>query len=259
MTVLTINLQHGLSSSGSPTSATELAEAVEGIDADVVAMQEVDRGQRRSGSLDQAQVIADALAMSYLRTATTVAGDIAGKRRPPSALGELAGQYQGAGYGIAIASRWPVLAWFVRPLPAMPTRYPVRRSGRCRLRSDEPRALLAVLLDTPRGQLSVGCTHLSLLPALALWQARIALTAMSTLACPVVLAGDFNLGPGALGLLAPGWQRPHALTFPAARPDRQIDHVLVHGARVNGARAWRLPISDHRALAVDLEYPLPEG
>ena len=43
-----------------------------------------------------------------------------------------------------------------------------------------------------------------------------------------------------------------ATTFPAHRPARQLDHVLVRGpVRATGpAEAVRLPLSDHRALVV---------
>jgi endonuclease/exonuclease/phosphatase (EEP) superfamily protein YafD len=42
-------------------------------------------------------------------------------------------------------------------------------------------------------------------------------------------------------------------TFPAHRPTRQIDHVLVRGPlrAAKPAEAVRLPLSDHRALVVD--------
>jgi endonuclease/exonuclease/phosphatase family metal-dependent hydrolase len=43
-------------------------------------------------------------------------------------------------------------------------------------------------------------------------------------------------------------------TFPGEAPDRQLDHILGRGAlppRVTAA-VHRLPLSDHRALSVDL-------
>jgi endonuclease/exonuclease/phosphatase family metal-dependent hydrolase len=44
-------------------------------------------------------------------------------------------------------------------------------------------------------------------------------------------------------------------TFPAEAPVRQLDHVLVRGPlRATGpATALRLPLSDHRALLVDVD------
>jgi endonuclease/exonuclease/phosphatase (EEP) superfamily protein YafD len=45
------------------------------------------------------------------------------------------------------------------------------------------------------------------------------------------------------------------LTFPLEEPTRQLDHVLVRGglAATGPAEAPRLPLSDHRALVVDVE------
>ena len=74
--VLTLNLQHGLSREGAPTTAEELATAVAGLDVDVLALQEVDRGQPRSGGIDQARVVADALGLPHVRFAATLTGDV---------------------------------------------------------------------------------------------------------------------------------------------------------------------------------------
>jgi endonuclease/exonuclease/phosphatase family metal-dependent hydrolase len=45
-------------------------------------------------------------------------------------------------------------------------------------------------------------------------------------------------------------------TFPAGAPTRQIDHVLARPrpqGTVVGVEARELPVSDHRALVVDLQ------
>jgi endonuclease/exonuclease/phosphatase (EEP) superfamily protein YafD len=43
-------------------------------------------------------------------------------------------------------------------------------------------------------------------------------------------------------------------TFPAAAPDRQLDHILLRGdvGRVIASSAPEMPLSDHRALVVDI-------
>jgi endonuclease/exonuclease/phosphatase family metal-dependent hydrolase len=44
------------------------------------------------------------------------------------------------------------------------------------------------------------------------------------------------------------------LTFPAGAPREQLDHVLVDGQlTARSSEAVRLPVSDHRALYVDLD------
>ena len=71
---------------------------------------------------------------------------------------------------------------------------------------------------------------------------------------PCVLLGDLNL-PGPVARWSTGWRSlARVKTFPAPNPSLQIDHVLADG-RVPAARAaWAraLPVSDHRALVVDL-------
>src|SRR5699024_39706 len=159
--VLTLNLQHGvLGGTGTVATAEELADALAPLRADapdVVAVQEVDRGQLRSGHLDQAQTVAEALGLPHVRFAAAIEGDLHGARRAP----QRSGNHPGPAYGVAIASRYPVLASFVRPLPglaALPRR--LRDSPRLAA-ADEPRVLLAAVLATPVGPLSVACTHLS--------------------------------------------------------------------------------------------------
>lgn len=247
--VLTLNLQHGLSRSGRPTTAEELGAAVAGLDADVVALQEVDRGQPRSGGVDQARVVADALGLKHVRFAATLAGDVRRAKVSPDRWGA----HDGAGYGLALASRWSVVSWFVRPLPRLPVRYPVLREGRPALRDDERRGVLAAVLATPSGLLSVASAHLSLLAPVAAVQVRALLRSVATLSTPAVVAGDLDLDPWLLGPLARGWQLPQAPTFPAAAPRRQLDHVLVQGAPVVAVEALDLPVSDHRGLLVTLD------
>jgi endonuclease/exonuclease/phosphatase family metal-dependent hydrolase len=41
-------------------------------------------------------------------------------------------------------------------------------------------------------------------------------------------------------------------TFPAHAPVRQIDHLLGRGVTATGGQVWDLPLSDHRALSVEL-------
>ncbi len=52
-----------------------------------------------------------------------------------------------------------------------------------------------------------------------------------------------------------GWQSlVKAATFPAPKPSMQLDHVLGRGSlpRVVDGQAHLLPLSDHRAVTVDL-------
>ena len=50
-------------------------------------------------------------------------------------------------------------------------------------------------------------------------------------------------------------------TFPVEAPNRQLDYVLLRGrfGEVVGSSAPRLPLSDHRALTVDLSVTHEEA
>ena len=240
--LLTLNLQHGvLGATGAVASPDEFAAALAGLRADapdVVALQEVDRGQPRSGGTDQARAVAQALGLEHLRFAAAIEGDVRGPRRRPVRAGE----HPGPAYGVAIASRYPVLAWFVQPLPG-----PAR---------DEPRVVLGATLRTPHGPLAVACTHLSTRPGTAVAQLRRVRSAVTTVGAPVLLAGDPNLRPRLVRAATRDWLRAEALTFPTHAPNRQIDHLLLWpgpgATRLADARSLPLPISDHCGFLVQV-------
>lgn len=96
-------------------------------------------------------------------------------------------------------------------------------------------------------------THLSFVRSWNGRQLRSLARALGTHRRPLFLVGDLNMGRrravGATGM------RPlaSALTFPAEQPREQLDHVLADGpVGTVSSYALRLPLSDHRALVVDL-------
>ena len=118
---------------------------------------------------------------------------------------------------------------------------------------DEPRVALAAVLEEPR--VTVAVTHLSFVPGVNVVQLRRLRRALAELPGPHVLLGDLNL-PGALPARITGWQPlVTGPTFPAPAPRLQLDHVLGHdlpGDAAKDARILHLPLSDHRAVTVDL-------
>src|SRR5689334_5448742 len=70
----TFNLLHGRSLSDGAVHAERVAAAVSELDADVLALQEVDRAQPRSGLLDLTVIAAEALGAPTHRFAAAVAG-----------------------------------------------------------------------------------------------------------------------------------------------------------------------------------------
>ena len=58
MRIATFNLLHGLDVRSNRVDLDAIAEAIDALDVDVVAVQEVDRGLPRSGELDQVAELA---------------------------------------------------------------------------------------------------------------------------------------------------------------------------------------------------------
>jgi len=83
---------------------------------------------------------------------------------------------------------------------------------------------------------------------------------------PAVLAGDMNLWGPPVGVLFGDWRRAvKGPTWPAWRPHSQVDHILVRGpVRVVGGEVLPMAGSDHRPVRVVLEVaaggePVPGG
>ncbi|HEV7826552.1 MAG TPA: endonuclease/exonuclease/phosphatase family protein [Mycobacteriales bacterium] len=255
MRLATYNIKHGESSDRRVDTA-RLRDAVASLDADVVCLQEVDRGQPRSHGADQAAEIADAVGAAAYRFAPALTG-VLGESVRPSTATDLDGT--GPGYGVALVSRWPVLSWHTYRLPLMPGPG-IHRTGGWVVPPDEQRVVLVGVVSTPDGPVTVATTHLSLVPAWHSLQLWLALRRVG-LPGPRLLTGDFNLRPVSVrpvAALAGRRSLARARTFPAQAPNRQIDHVLAdRRIPVTGVEAPELPVSDHRPLVVDLRTVSP--
>jgi endonuclease/exonuclease/phosphatase family metal-dependent hydrolase len=252
----TFNLLHGRSLSDGNVHAGRVAAAVADLDADVLGLQEVDRAQPRSGLLDLTAIAADALGAPAHRFAAAVVGTPGEAWQPWRSTDDNDHPL----YGIALVSRWPVLRWQITQLPAAPIRSPVYapKTGLLLLK-DEPRVLLAAVVDTPHGPMTVATTHLSFVPGWNVRQLRTAVRALRALPAPRVLLGDLNL-PGGPVRAFTGWRTLARLpTYPSPSPRAQLDHILAdpRGAerlgRVVQVRTPHAAVSDHRPLVVHLD------
>ncbi|HZN20204.1 MAG TPA: endonuclease/exonuclease/phosphatase family protein [Micromonosporaceae bacterium] len=251
----TFNLMHGRSLHDGRVVAERLRAAVALLDPDVLGLQEVDRHQPRSGGADLTAEVAAAMGAAHHRFVATLYGTpgVDGRPGPPAAAGT-------ACYGIGMASRWPVRCWHTTMLPAAAVAAPVfvpGPGGGLRWLRDEPRALLAAVVESPAGPLTVATTHLSFVPGWNVRQLHLVLRELGRLPGPRVLLGDLNL-PAAAVTLVPGWRalarRP---TYPAPMPRVQLDHVLTgrRGGVLPAVRRVETPavgLSDHRPLVVEL-------
>lgn len=227
------------------------AAMLRSIDADLVALQEIDREQQRSGGVDQARALGEALGMRWWFCPALVgpASDRLHWRRADP--GEDPG---GPAYGIGLLSR-------LEPESVTPVALP-HSEGR-----GEPRVALIARVGVGDGPLTVAATHLSFLPRSGIRQLRWLQGRLEAEPAPRLLLGDLNLWLPLVRLVSRrGWAPlARGRTFPnpapgSARRSVQIDHVLASGGdrpRVLRTRVAAGPISDHRALVADLETGWP--
>lgn len=265
----TFNLLSGRSVDDGLIVPDRLHRAVAALDVDVLAVQEVDRGQVRSDGADQLAAAAVALRAVAGAFAPTLHGVPGPGRAWRVAEGDptvwtpegAGGGEPGPSYGVGLVSRWPVLAWRVRRFAAargvLPLAVPGPDGGRPRLLvvPEEPRVALAAVVRTPAGPVTVVSTHLSFVPFTAARQLRAVARWATAMPGPRLLLGDLNL-PGPLPARLTGWARLARLaTFPSPAPRLQLDHALGDGwpdGLVAEAAAPPAPLSDHRPLLLRL-------
>ena len=249
----TLNLLHGSSIRTGSANEADLRSATGALDADLLGLQEVDRGQPRSNKTDQAAVVADELRAPWWRFSPVLSGTpLDWSRANPG------DESVGSGYGVALVSRLRVLHWDVLGFPAAPVSLPLTVAGRRGLTRvpDQPRAALAAVVVGPEGPFTVATAHLSFVPGWNARQLRAVTRWLASLPPPRILCGDLNL-PGRVPGSLTGWaELARAPTYPSWRPRVQWDHILASGIGPDAVRAattMRLPVSDHCALVVDVE------
>ncbi len=258
---------HQQSPTDGPPDADALVAAITELAPTIVALQEVDQNQPRSGFTHQTAAAAAALGTSEYRFVPTVVGTPggAGGFRPttPAERGEA--ESPDPRYGVALISTLPVISWHSRVFPPAPLSLPllVQQEGKPSVLKvrDEQRAVIAAKVDTGSSVVTVAAAHLSFVPGYNVRQLRQIREWLKPFPRPLFLVGDFNL-PGKIPARVTGMPGViSAPTFPSYQPRIQFDHVLVDGLTPDGleevkrsARTWFLPISDHRAVSVDWDH-----
>jgi endonuclease/exonuclease/phosphatase family metal-dependent hydrolase len=252
MRLVTFNILHGRSPVDDTVDLDRFADAVKSLDADVLALQEVDRNQPRSANADLTAVAAEVMGAPEHRFVAALSGS------PGATWMAATGDEQpdSAAYGIAMMSRLPVRSWEVIRLPSPPVAVPMwfRGSRRPEMVRDEPRVAVAAQVDTARGELTVVNTHLSFVRPWGGRQLRLVMRSLE-MCEPLVLVGDLNMGPARAQSVSGLRSVFSGPTFPAHAPREQLDHVLVRGdvGRVSSASVVPMPLSDHCAVSVELE------
>ena len=211
--LLTYNIRHCRGTDGR-VAPERVAQVIAATGADIVALQEVDVGRKRTGGFDQAEEIARLLGMDpHFHPALHIEEER---------------------YGDALLTHLPSRLRRAEALPGL-----VRRPGL------EPRGALWAEIAVGPTKLQVVTTHLGLLGAERVAQAEALLGPdwLGDPACrdPVVLLGDFNATAwsrayrrlsrrlaDARRLVGPDRRRGGA-TFPSRFPLLRIDHVFVSG------------------------------
>ena len=238
--VLSYNIHHG-EGVDRKLDLPRIARVIADQKPDLVALQEMDVKTQRTGGVDQPAELARLTGMHV-------------------AFGKGI-DYQGGEYGNAILSRFPIESKSVHPLPAS--------------EGEERRNATVVTVRPWEGGPEVRFvgTHLNYRDeSERVLEVKAILSALKQGqggSLPTILAGDLNARPGTapLKLFAPDWKdaaadrgagdTPEAMTYPAEKPVRRIDYVLLHPAA-----AWRVveskvvpePVaSDHRPVLAVVE------
>ncbi len=228
--ILTYNIHHGAGTDGK-LDLERIAKVIREAEPDLVALNEVDKGARRSGEVDQPKKL----------------GDLTGL----TPLFEKNIDYDGGEYGNAILSRFPIARHKNYPLPS-------KTDG-------EQRGMLVATVKLPDDtRLQFGATHFDYRSAdlERLASARFVRRTIEKeyADAPFILAGDFNASPESNVMERVGkfWTIvPTGPTYPAAEPKSRIDYVCLRpldGWRVIEAKVLGEPVaSDHRPVLVVLE------
>ncbi len=231
--VMTYNIHHGEGLDGK-VDLTRIAALIKQERADIVALQEVDKGVRRTALQDMPAELAALTGMTCVFSNNF--------------------SYQGGEYGNAVLTRFPVKRW---------TNHHYQM-----IRPNEQRGILELVLDVRGRELVVMNTHIDSRPDDAerwLNVGEIEALTKAHAATPVILCGDFNnLPTGRVyerlhETFQDAWVKAGAgdgFSFPAGGPNRRIDYLWFnHPEAVMPRKAW-LPASnasDHLPLVAEFE------
>ncbi len=239
-----------------PPLKESIQDAVGNAGCDVIAVQEVDENQPRSGSVHQMEIVAEAIGADYWGYARAVIGTPGfGWRKPTAEEKIIHSDSALPGYGIGLASKIAVNKWHRLDLPAswfgFALAYPTDKGFRLKYTKDEPR--VAIIAELENG-FTVAATHLSFVPFWNFFQLLKLMRFVKKLPGTPLIIGDINLP----------WNIPHRFTswrslarkktFPAYKPSLQFDYIL--SAAPLKAQSLEISISklsDHLPIGAKIE------
>lgn len=234
--VMTYNIHHGEGVDGK-VDIERIAKLIRDAKADIVALQEVDRGVERTKKIDIMTMLADMTGLTY-------------------AFGKNI-DYQGGDYGNGILTRFPIIE--ERNL-----HYKMIREG-------EQRGLLQLVLDVRGQEIVVMNTHIDYRQddserVLNVGELREAAKRYGPRT--VIVCGDFNDLPASrtISLMREAfvdtWEavgQGEGFTYPTATPEKRIDYIFVSKPTSSGssvvrpvsAQVLRSEASDHLPVLVE--------
>jgi len=239
--ILTYNI-HSCRGTDGRSDPARIAETIARCEPDIIALQEVDVGRKRTGGVDQAQMVAAHLKLaSYFHPALHLETEQ---------------------YGDAILTGLPTKVIHAAPLPSI----------------GEPRGAIWVAVDLGGATLNVFNTHLGLRRRERIRQVTslVGPEWLGNAGCrdaPTILLGDFNAVPSSMPYKMLARHGQDALahagvrvrpTFPSRLPLLRLDHIFVSGgvkavhAEVVADRKTRTA-SDHLPLLATVDVPVPAG
>jgi endonuclease/exonuclease/phosphatase family metal-dependent hydrolase len=232
--VMTYNIHHGEGLDGK-VDLLRIADVIKREHADIVALQEVDKGVARTARRDLPAELAALTGMTCVFSNNF--------------------HFQGGEYGNAVLSRFPVLRW-------TDAHYQMLRAG-------EQRGLLQLSLRVHGRELVFMNTHIDYRPddserLMNVGEIQAKLDEYH--GRPVILAGDFNDNPGSRTHVKmkeqfdDAWEligQGDGFSYPAEAPRKRIDYLwLSKDKSVVPVKAWvpESDASDHRPLVAEFRF-----
>lgn len=230
---LTYNIKSTLES-----SLTQIGDEIGRIPFDFLALQEVDRGKKRSDYADQTDVIARRFGLCGVFYASVDIPLLGGR------------------YGISLLSRYKMASYDALhlPQPWVPV-WP------------EPRSVIRLGFKTAQGaRIHVFTSHMSLMEPDRIREVDFIRDRFKEYRQDAsVLMGDLNAEPGSVTLrrftaasssptltfreLEPPQSKASLYTFPSSGPNRQLDHFLLNGSwEIQAVSTFQTRASDHLPL-----------
>jgi endonuclease/exonuclease/phosphatase family metal-dependent hydrolase len=210
-----------------------IAEVINAEDADLVGLQEVDRGVKRTEGKDEIAELAQLTQMNY-----AFAHNL---------------DYQGGQYGVAILSRFPIKQIDHR-------KYENRREA-------ERRGMIRVEIEVAGRTINFVTTHLDYqFEEGRVFETEQMLKFLEGVKGPLIVVGDFNDEPGGnayklmLTRFNDAWiiakKKEQGLSYPADKPVKRIDYIFTRRSDrlgVKGPKIVTTLASDHLPVVAEIQ------